>query len=180
MINNFEKSLELVLKSEGGFTDNPKDPGNHLDDGRQGYTNLGVTQKAWEEFVGHKVSTADMKALTPEKVAPFYQQKYWNPVYGQVLSKGIDYLCLDFAINAGPGRCVKTLQSAIGCVPDGVVGPRTMELIKQADPADLINKFSDAKIRFYEGLPTFPTFGKGWLARVETVRKAALEMLNES
>ena len=47
MNGNFEKCLELVLRHEGGFVNHPKDPG--------GMTNLGVTKKVWEEWVGHPV-----------------------------------------------------------------------------------------------------------------------------
>jgi lysozyme family protein len=79
-------------------------------------------------------------------------------------------------INAGPGRGVKLLQSAIGCVADGVIGPRTMELIKSADVTDLIKKYSDARRDYYKSLKTFSVFGKGWLARVDREEKEALEM----
>lgn len=56
MQNNFEKSLALVLKSEGGFTTDVRDNGNKLPDGRAGSTNLGVTQANWEAFVGDRKS----------------------------------------------------------------------------------------------------------------------------
>jgi lysozyme family protein len=180
MQNNFDKCIALVLKSEGGFTDNPKDPGNHLDDGRQGCTNLGVTQAAWEAFVGHKVSTADMKALTPETVGSFYKAKYWMASYANQLPVGVDYCILDASINMGVGRAVKLLQECLGCVPDGTIGPRTMQLIDGKDPKDVVEAFSQRKISFYESLATFATFGKGWLKRVEDVKQNALKMIGES
>ena len=100
MQNNFKKCLELVLKSEGGWVNNPKDPG--------GETNLGVTKKVWEEWVGHEVKT--MKDLTPEDVTPMYQAKFWMACYANQLPIGIDYMAFDMAVNGGPGRAVKLLQ----------------------------------------------------------------------
>ena len=170
MNDNFDKCLALVLKSEGNFVDNKNDPG--------GMTNLGVTKAVWEEWVGHPVDEKAMRELTPEAVAPMYKAKYWMACYAPQVKAGLDYLLFDFAVNSGPGRSVKVLQEALGCVPDGMIGPRTMQLIDQKDTKELIELFSARKIAFYEGLKTFPIFGKGWLARVETVKKAALEMVN--
>lgn len=177
MKENFNKCLALTLKEEGGFQNDPRDSGNHLPDGRAGCTNLGVTQAAWEAFVGHPVSMADMKALTPEKVTPFYKQKYWNPVYADVLPSGVDYLLFDFGVNAGVGTSVKLFQQAIGCVPDGVIGPNTIAVIKAADPKSLVEKFSDKKIAYYRGLKLFPVYGAGWLRRVQDVKSVALTMI---
>ena len=172
MQNNFQKCLDLVLKSEGGWVDGDKigDPG--------GETNLGVTKKVWEEWVGHEVKT--MKGLTPADVAPMYQAKYWMACYANQLPVGVDYMAFDAAVNMGPGRAVKLLQEAMGCVPDGVIGPRTMQLIAQKDPQDVVNAYSNRKTSFYESLPTFATFGKGWLKRVEDVKFNALNMIGES
>lgn len=167
----FEDCLARILKHEGGYVNDPLDSG--------GRTNLGVTQRVWEEFVGHPVTEADMKALTPEKIAPMYKLKYWNPSYCEVLPKGLDYVVFDFAVNAGTGRSVKTLQQAIGCVADGVIGPKTMAVINDANPKDLIAKFSDARADFYQGIvarkPDQARFIKGWLNRVEESKKLALE-----
>ena len=171
MTGEFEKALKRILKHEGGFVNDPLDSG--------GMTNLGVTKRVWEEFVGHPVSEADMRALTPEIIAPMYKMKYWNSSYCEVLPKGLDYVVFDFAVNAGTGRSVKTLQQAIGCVADGVIGPKTMAAINDANPKDLITKFSDARADFYQGIvtrkPDQARFIKGWLNRVEESRKLALE-----
>jgi lysozyme family protein len=169
MKENFNEALKAILKHEGGYVNHPKDPG--------GRTNLGVTQKVWEEWVGHPVGEKEMRALTPDTVAPMYKKKYWDAVKADELPTGLDYLMFDFAINAGPGRAAKTMQKAIGTTPDGAIGPKTMAALKAADPADLIAKFSMEKELFYKALPTFATFGKGWLRRVDEAKSHAVTML---
>jgi lysozyme family protein len=168
MTKNFRDCLELVLKSEGGYIDHPKDPG--------GRTNLGVTQRVWEEWVGHPVTEKDMRELTPEKVAPMYEMRYWRTSYCEKLPRGLDLLVFSMAVNAGAGRSVKLLQDAIGVLPDGVIGPRTMAKINEANVETLIDKFSEARTAFYKGLKTFPVFGKGWLSRTDKERLEALDM----
>jgi len=165
-MSNFKECLDLVLKSEGGWVNNPKDPG--------GETNLGVTKRVWEEYVGHPVKT--LKNLTKEDVAPLYELKYWRPCYCEVLPTGLNFLVFSMGVNAGPGRSVKLLQSAIGCVPDGVIGERTRGLISSSNVADIIAKFSETRRHYYESLKTFPIFGKGWLARVDREELEALQM----
>lgn len=169
MKENFRQALQAVLLHEGGYVNNPKDPG--------GMTNLGVTKKVWEEWVGHPVGEKEMRALTPDTVAPMYRKKYWDAVKGDELPTGLDYLMFDFAINAGPGRAIKTMQKAIGTTPDGAIGPKTMQALKDADQKDLIAKFSMEKELFYKALPTFATFGKGWMRRVAEAQSHAVTML---
>lgn len=172
MKSNFERCLELVLKSEGGYVDHPKDPG--------GRTNLGVTQAVWEEWVGHLVSEKDMKALTPDRVSPMYEMKYWRTSYCEKLPVGVSLLVFSMAVNSGSGRAVKLLQRTIGCVEDGVIGRITMGKINELSPADLVDRYSATRVKFYEDLKLFPVFGKGWLARTERERLEALEMLRNS
>jgi lysozyme family protein len=166
MSDNFKECLDLVLKSEGGWVNNPNDPG--------GETNLGVTKRVWVEYVGHPVES--LKKLTKEDVAPLYELKYWRPCYCEVLPRGLDFVVFSMGVNAGPGRSVKLLQSAIGCVPDGVIGPRTRELISSSNGADIIKKFSTARREYYQSLKTFPIFGRGWLLRVDREESEALDM----
>ena len=170
MQGNFKECLDLVLKSEGGWVNNPNDPG--------GETNLGVTKRVWEEWVGHPVES--LKKLSKDDVAPLYEQKYWRPCYGEVLPRGLDLVVFSMAVNAGPGRSVKLLQSSIGCVPDGIIGPRTRELICSSNIANLISKFSESRREYYRSLKTFPIFGKGWLARVDKEESEGLSMAKNS
>jgi len=168
MTKNFRDCLALVLKHEGGYVDHPKDPG--------GRTNLGVTQRVWEEWVGHKVDEKAMRALTPAIVAPMYEMKYWRTSYCEKLPRGLDLLVFSMAVNAGAGRSVKLLQDAIGVVPDGIIGPRTMAKINEANVETLIDKFSEARRAYYRGLKLFPVFGRGWLNRTDKERLEALDM----
>ena len=170
MNNNFKECLELVLKAEGGWVNHPSDPG--------GETNLGVTKRVWEEYVGHPVES--LKKLTKDDVAPLYEQKYWRPCYGEVLPRGLDFVVFSMGVNAGPGRSIKLLQQSLGCVSDGVIGPRTRELISASNTATLIAKFSETRREYYRALKNFPVFGKGWLARVDKEESEALDMAKNS
>ena len=167
--DNWKRSFELMLKSEGGFVNHPQDPG--------GMTNLGVTKRVWEEWVGRESNEKEMRSLTPAMVEPLYKRKYWDACRCDELPEGLDYLVFDFAVNAGPGRSIKTLQTAVGATPDGIIGPKTLAAVRAVDPHELIEKFSVAKTQFYESLPTFPTFGRGWLNRVADVKVKASSML---
>ena len=169
MIENFTRSLALVLKSEGHFVNHPSDPG--------GMTNLGVTKKAWEAWVKHPVDEAEMRSLTPEIVAPFYKTRYWDACKCDQLPLGVDYAVFDFAVNAGVGRASKTMQTALGTAADGIVGPATIGVATNADPDHFLEKFSQAKEQFYRNLPTFCHFGRGWLRRVAEVKQAADGMI---
>ena len=169
MTENFDHSLDLVLKSEGGFVNNPKDPG--------GMTNLGVTATTWSNFKGRNTNEKEMRSLTRDDVAPLYEKKYWNACKCDDLPSGIDYLVFDFAVNSGPGRSIKILQKALGIPEDGAIGPVTIQTIDVMDKTELINRFSNEKKQFYESLSTFATFGKGWLNRVDETRVYASEML---
>ena len=168
MTKNFRDCLELVLKHEGGFVNHKLDPG--------GMTNLGVTKRVWEEWVGHEVDEKAMRALTPAIVAPMYEMRYWRTSYCEKLPRGLDLLVFSMAVNAGAGRSVKLLQDAIDVVADGVIGPRTMAKINEANVETLIDKFSEARRAYYRGLKLFPVFGVGWLRRTENERKEAKEM----
>ena len=139
-------------------------------------TNLGVTKRVWEEWVGHEVDEKAMRALTPEIVGPMYKVKYWDKIKGDDLPTGVDYAVFDAAINSGPGRAAKWLQQAVGAVPDGAIGAGTLGKVAAMEPAAIIEKYQETRLAFMQSLPTWDTFGKGWGRRVAEVRDAALHM----
>jgi lysozyme family protein len=106
-----------------------------------------------------------------------YKSKYWDACKCDDLPRGVDYAVFDAAVNMGPGRAAKLLQAALGVTADGRIGRATIAAATAADPSDLIESFSYEKEAFYQSLPTFDTFGKGWFNRVARVQTDAGRML---
>jgi lysozyme family protein len=168
MKDNFEESLKAILHHEGGFVNHPKDPG--------GMTNLGVTKKVWEEWLGHEVDEKTMRGLTPEIVGPMYKAKYWDKIKGDDLPSGVDYVVFDAAVNSGPGRAAKWLQACVGVEPDGGIGPKTLAAVNAFDASQLVEDYAKRRLSFLMDLQTWETFGKGWGRRVAEVQKIGLDM----
>ena len=166
---NWQKCLETILHHEGGYVNHPKDPG--------GETNLGVTKRVYEEWVG----TKDMKELTVEDVSPIYKKNYWDRVKGDHLPAGLDLCVFDFGVNAGTGRAAKYLQKMIGTTPDGGIGPMTLAKLKEYVDAKgiehTVKLYQMGRQKYYESLSTFSTFGRGWTRRVEETTALALKMI---
>jgi len=165
MQKNYDKCLKAILHHEGGYVNHPKDPG--------GETNLGVTKRVYEEFGGAK----DMKDLTVEDVAPIYKKGYWDKMKGDDLPSGLDLCVFDFGVNAGPGRSAKYLQTMIGTVADGGIGPNTLKAVanyvEEVGLEQAVENFQEARQGYYEKLSTFDTFGKGWTRRVTETTELA-------
>jgi len=173
MKENFDASFARIIKSEGGYVNDPADRG--------GETNLGVTIGAWGAYLNRAIQPGEMKALTVDTVKPFYRSMYWDKVKGDDLPVGVDYCIFDFAVNAGVGRAAKFLQRAVGALDDGAIGPGTLALVAKTTPGKLLENFAEQKEAFYNSLaeknPTQKKFLKGWMARVDHVQTAATSML---
>ena len=168
MNRNWDKCFDLVIVNEGGYVDNPADPG--------GATNWGCTKAVWEQYIGHEVSKEDIRNLTKEDVKPLYKRNYWDAIHGDALPSGLDYCLFDCAINSGVGRAAKFIQEIVGVFADGAIGNNTVTAINQMNTVTMINELSDKRQAFLESLKTFPVFGKGWTKRVTEVRIKSLEM----
>jgi lysozyme family protein len=168
MRTNFDACLAKVLEHEGGYVFHKDDPG--------GMTNLGVTKKVWEEWVGHEVDEKTMRGLTPEIVGPMYKAKYWDKVKGDDLPSGVDYAVFDAAVNSGSGRAAKWLQGCVGVEQDGGIGPKTLAAVAAMNPAELVEDYAKRRLSFLMDLPHWGTFGKGWGRRVAAVQTVAATM----
>jgi lysozyme family protein len=168
MDRNFAKSLALVLKSEGGWSDNAADPG--------GATMKGVTIATFRAYIKPGGTKADLRAITDEQLSTCYRRQYWNAVVGAELPDGVDYAVFDFAVNSGPSRAAKYLQAVAGVSQDGRIGPATIAAVKAKSAGDVIGALCDARLAFLQRLGTWGEFGKGWASRVASVRAQALAM----
>ena len=169
MNKNFDKCLEMLLHHEGGYVNHPSDPG--------GMTNLGVTKRVYDEWIGRESTEQEMRDLTPEDVAPIYRKNYWSRLRLDDVGSGIDWALFDFCVNSGPSRPAKALQRAVGAVADGAVGPKTLQLVAEKDPEFVIDYIYTVRQAFYESLRTFDTFGRGWTRRNKETLEQALSMV---
>lgn len=168
MKENFEKCLKEVLRHEGGYVNDKRDPG--------GATKYGITIGTLSDWRKRRVTVADVQALTRDEAAAIYRANYWNPIRGDDLPSGIDAVAFDAAVNSGVSRGAKWVQAAAGVTADGKIGPQTLTALRSADPVIVIHRALNARLEFLRSLKTWRTFGRGWQRRVDEVRAFALHL----
>ena len=171
-MKRYQEYMPRILKHEGGFVNHPKDPG--------GATNRGVTIGTLRRLGIDKdgdgdSDVVDLKALTADDAALVFKRFYGDAVQADLLPRGLDYAMTDFAVNSGPTRAAQHLQRILGVPDDGHIGPMTLAAVAKRDTAELIEALHQSRLRFLRNLKTWATFGKGWQARVDDVRKHALD-----
>lgn len=171
----FRAALSWVLSAEGGFVNDPRDPG--------GATNMGVSLRAVaglrDEDGGlefdldndEDVDAADIELLRerPDMVEEFYRERYWRPSGCDLLVWPASLLVMDAAVHSGPRVAVVTLQKALRVEQDGRVGPETATAAARIDTAVLARRFCTARTRFFRDLvarrPPLEVFFDGWCSR---------------
>lgn len=164
-MSHFPKILAMTLHHEGGWSDHPKDPG--------GATMKGITMQTYSDFLGRPAMKDELRRIPDDHVEAIYRKGYWDKVRGDdlaAISPGLAAAVFDFAVNSGPGRAAKALQSLCGAVTDGAIGPNTLKQVKAwADmlgPDKAIDAYQAFRQHYLESLDTFAHFGKGWTRRV--------------
>jgi len=161
----------MLLEHEGGYVNNKHDKG--------GMTNLGVTKRVYDKWIGRESTEQEMRDLTPDDVAPIYKKNYWNRVKGDSLPSGLDWACFDWAVNSGSGRPAKAVQRAVGATQDGAIGNQTLGLIAEKDPKFIIDYVYTVRQAFYESLDDYKHFGRGWSRRNTETLHQAMKMVEE-
>ncbi len=156
----FDKALAFVLKHEGGYVNDPRDPG--------GETNFGICKASYP--------SVDIKALTRDAAAAIYRRDYWDRAGCGNLPPGVAVLHFDTAVNQGPGAAAKFLQLAAGVEADGKIGPKTLAAVQRAKSADLLTEYTARRADHYGRLPHFPTYGLGWMRRLSACLALALSI----
>lgn len=167
MKSNFPKCLAEVLKHEGGWADHPEDPG--------GATMKGITIGTYRQY-RPGATKEQLRNISDADVERIYRDGYWNPVRGDDLPAGLDLVAFDAAVNSGVSRGARWVQQALGVTADGQIGPMTIAAAKKSDAVEVIDAALDIRMAFLRSLRTFPTFGRGWTRRVDSVRAVAKAM----
>jgi lysozyme family protein len=163
---SFPAALAFTLGAEGGFVDDPYDPG--------GPTNHGITLETFRAYGGGGETVGDLQRISPLVVAAIYRERYWQPVRGDELPAGVDLSVFDMGVNAGPRRSIELLQRVLGIRTDGEFGPETLARVREVAAAtDLIAGLEWMQHFYYVGLPGWGRYGKGWQARTLARRAAA-------
>ena len=169
---NFDTAFERLIGHEGGFSDDPKDPGNWTG-GRPGVgkmlgTKYGIAANTYPDI--------DIKALTLDQAKAIYRRDWWDKIHADQLPGAVAFQLWDFAVNAGITRAVISLQRAVGVADDGRLGPRTVAAVNAAPAPDVLARFNAERLEFYASLSTWQTYGKGLARRVAgNLRYAAVD-----
>lgn len=164
----------MISKYEGGYGWDRNDPG--------GPTKFGITCYDLAEHLGEKMNSMAawaerVRAMTMETASEIYATKYATPCRFDDLNSGVDCAVFDFGVNSGPSRAIKFAQRIVGTNADGILGPITLAAINGMDSAHFVNELCDARLSFLRVVRTWPSFGRGWSARVADLRSYALRLI---
>jgi lysozyme family protein len=174
--HKFELALSHVLAMEGGWTDDPHDPG--------GPTNKGITLAVYARERGVEVTSANLTELKsalrdiPDTlVRSIYETRYWQPARCPALRPSLALMHFDASVNHGVGTAARFLQEALGVEIDGEIGPMTLDAARTADPHHALARYAAIRRQRYRALPHFWRFGRGWLRRIDATLAAATRLI---
>ena len=179
---NVRQIAEEIVAREGGFVNDPDDPG--------GATNHGVTIHTLRRLGidvnrDTRIDVADVRALSREQAVEIYLEHYYTRPGIAALPDALQASVFDMQVNAG-ANAVKILQRLLSdmgfpCDPDGQIGPQTVraaQMAHEAAPAHLVDAYGIARRNYYYALgdsrPASRKFARardggkgGWIRRAE-------------
>ena len=166
---SFDLFLPMLLKFEGGYVDDPEDPG--------GETNKGVTMATFQEcchpLLGIDPTPANLKCITDSQAGIIYKARYWDKIQGDSIGlQDLANIVCDFYVNAGTNaaKMLQGILNAMGAnvVADGVIGPASIQALAGMDQVAVYRRYKQGRIGYYESLgQRYPKYLAGWLNRVE-------------
>jgi len=155
-MSKFDEIIEVVLEHEGGYVNDPKDPG--------GETNFGIAKRSHPDV--------DIKNLTKEGAKEIYKEVYWDKNKVESLPEELWHIYFDMCVNQGKSRAVKIIQRAVNgkggsLTVDGGMGPMTIAAIgKSRVELDRVRAY---RVKYYSDLvtkkPDLERFYFGWFKR---------------
>jgi lysozyme family protein len=147
---NFDRAFRVVVGHEGGYVNDPRDPG--------GETKFGISKRAHP--------SEDIAGMTLERAKAIYLRDYWGPVGCDAMPDEVKLHLFDLAVNSGMTAAITMLQAACGESQDGIIGPLTLQAAQSLPPLRLVARLNGQRLEHLAGLPTWPAFGRGWVKRI--------------
>jgi lysozyme family protein len=157
-MSRFDDVFERVIGHEGGYVNNPKDPG--------GETKYGISKRSYPNL--------DIAGLTLEDAKGIYRLDFWGPLRCEELPRPVDEFLFDFGVNSGVMRASKALQEAAGVQQDGKIGPRTLAAVKSKDPLSIVRLLFVERALVFSRQREVSVFGRGWFGRLYDVTSQAI------
>lgn len=171
----FERALAHVFEMEGGFTDDPYDPG--------GPTNLGITLATYAAFRQMPLNAEsggrlkqDLQQLTKDTARDIYLARYWQPSMSHLMPPALAVMHFDASVNHGVAGAARLLQQALDVEVDGEIGPVTLSAARTRPLVASLDGYADIRLARYRSLPHFWRFGRGWTRRVQATQSLAVSL----
>ena len=154
MLVEFDDIIEVVLHHEGGYVNDPDDPG--------GETNFGIAKRSHPDV--------DIANLTKDGAKEIYKEHYWDRNKVEDLPEDLRHIYFDMCVNQGRGRAVKIMQRAANAkgadlVVDGGMGPKTIAAMDGVE----LQRVRAYRVKYYADLvtrkPDLEKFYFGWFRR---------------
>lgn len=147
---NFDQAFTTLIGHEGGYVNDPRDPG--------GETKFGISKRVYPDV--------DIAALTLDSARVIYKRDYWDRALCDQLPPGVAFQVFDCAVNSGIGQSIRFLQRAVGVADDGRVGPLTIRAVQRLDAEAVVSRFNGQRLDFMTRLSSWDVYGKGWARRI--------------
>ncbi len=170
---DFDKAFAHTMSAEGGYVNDPQDPG--------GETYMGVARtrnSKWDGWVTIDLlkqksgfpKNLDSDETLQQQVKDLYEANYWDAVQGDnIIDQDVAESIFDFAVNAGVRTSSRLAQLSVGATPDGIIGEQSIAMINNTDDAMFLATFALAKIERYVAIckkrPASRKYFFGWVRR---------------
>ena len=153
---DFQQAVALTLQHEGGYVNDPADPG--------GATNMGITQR--------DLPDTPIQNLTVAQAVAYYSNTYWKGLYSSLTSQQLANKLFDWGVLFGVGTAVKVLQGVLGIKQDGLFGPASLAAVNATDGVMLLEEYKNSMLihasRVVAANPTLTKFLAGWVRRINS------------
>lgn len=144
----FVEAFDRLIDHEGGYVNNPADPG--------GETKFGISKRSYPHLNIAELTLSDARAI--------YLRDFWEPLGDTDAS--IKFQAFDFAVNSGIDTAIRKLQAAIGVADDGNFGPVSRHALSELSISDVLLRYNAERLLFITRLSIWPDFGRGWTRRI--------------